>query len=83
MDFGSTFHSEGGGEDDHLEDSNFYVDLGEDSPDELKKAVANLVEDARNNGLSDAGSERLTRMLRKYPIFGFGWEKPRQPTYRQ
>jgi len=65
----STFHSEGGAEEDFLEDKDVYVDLGEDSPEELEEALADMVAQARANGISDAGAARLENMLKKYPVF--------------
>jgi len=67
--YGSTFHSEGGAEEDFLEDKDVYVDLGEDSPEELEEALADMVAQARANGISDAGAARLENMLKKYPVF--------------
>jgi len=68
---------------DGLEDSNVYVDMGEDDPGELKAALAGLVKDAKQNGLSPSGVNRLTRILPTYPVFGFGWGNHRQPTCHQ
>lgn len=74
--FGSTYHSEGGSDVDCLEDSNVYVDLGEEAPDELEKAITEMIDDAKYDGLSDAGVERLRSMIGKYPVFGFGKTPP-------
>lgn len=79
----NTFHSDGGAEEDHLEDKDVYVDLGEDLEEDLKKALRDLVEDALQNGISDQSAERLSHMLERYPVFGFGWENPYQPTSHQ
>lgn len=35
----------------------------------LKDARADLVKDAKSNGLSDAGAERLAELLGTYPVF--------------
>lgn len=42
-DYGSTFHSSCGEENDYLEDDNIYIDLGDDDPSELEAALKNLV----------------------------------------
>ena len=68
LDFESTFHSESVADEDHLEDSNVCVDLGEESPEELKEALLDIFKDARNIGLSENGTERLKGILHKYPV---------------
>ena len=66
LDFGSTFHNEGGTNEDHLENGNVYVDLGEDSPEERKEGLSDLLQDARSNGLCKSDAERLKGIRRKY-----------------
>ena len=66
VEYGSTFHSHGGTEEDKLEDSDIYVDLGEDTPEELKAAFAARVDQVRENGLSEAGTVKLAALLQKH-----------------
>ena len=61
-----TFHSERGMEQDMLEDSDVYIDLGEDSPKDLDSALEARVQDAQNCGLSKKGAERLRELLGKH-----------------
>ena len=63
---GSTFHSEGGVEEDQLDDAAVYVDLGEDDPAELNKALKKLVSDAVERGLDEVGAARLASLVEKY-----------------
>ena len=60
------FHSQGGQGNDHLEDENVYSDLGDDPGSDLDETLNNLVMEAQGNGLSEAGVERLSELLRKY-----------------
>lgn len=84
FEFGSTFHHQRGTEEDSLEDSDIYIDLGEDSPDKLKACLAERVHEARTNGMSDDGCKQLSNLLDKYEsVFEFGWENPLQPTLNQ
>lgn len=66
FEFGSTFHSQGGTEEDKLEDSDIYIDLGEDTPDKLDTALHERVQQARANGMSEAGCDRLSNLFEKY-----------------
>lgn len=62
---------------DCLEDSDVYVDLGEDPDEDLSTALDALVRDGRNNGLNDDGFTRLTVILKQHKsVFGPGWEIP-------
>ena len=65
-------HSEGGLDGhDMLDDSDIYIDLGEDDPNELSAALAEAIRKAKTNGLSTAGAERLESLFEKYrSIFG-------------
>ena len=64
--WGSTFHQDGGAEDDALEDSDVYVDLGEDPVKELECMLSNKVDEARKTGISGEGSRRLAGLLKRY-----------------
>lgn len=66
LEFGSTFHSQGGSEDDRLDDSSVYVDIGEDTAEALDSALASRVEQALTNGISPDGSKKLDFLLQKY-----------------
>lgn len=57
--FGSTYHSYGGSEEDMLEESDVYVDLGEDPEDGLVAALAKKAGEAKANGLSTGGASRF------------------------
>ena len=62
----STFHSQGGFEDDYLEDSNVYIDLGDDPLDDLRAALALRVVEARAEGMSAEGCNELSELLKEY-----------------
>lgn len=82
--YGSTFHSQGDEGSDFLQDSDVYVDLGEDTPEKLDETLASQVEKARSNGLTDINCARLKDLLGRYrSIFGCGWENPHQPLSNQ
>eukprot|EP00171_Calliarthron_tuberculosum_P002686 IDg2686t1 len=66
LDWGSTYHSHGGAEYDTLDESGVYVDLGEDTPEELDEALMKIIADATENGLSEAGVSRLRNLLHKF-----------------
>lgn len=51
MSVGSTFHSQGANEMDALEDSDVYLDLGDDPPEDLDFALKGSVKQAKENGL--------------------------------
>lgn len=81
LEYGSTYHSGGGADADMLEDSDVYVDLGDDPKEDLDQALKKKVDEAISNGLSSDGGARLTALLSRYKsVFGFGWESPYQPT---
>ena len=63
---GSTYHCDAHGEEDHLEESDVYVDLGDDPVEELRSELAKRVEEARQNGISERGAARLSDLLNKY-----------------
>ena len=68
--WGSTFHQDGGAEDDALEDSDVYVDLGEDPVKELECMLSKKVDEARKAGISGEGLRWLAGLLEKYqPVF--------------
>ena len=60
------FHSQGDQGNDHLEDENVYIDIGDDPDSDLDETLNNLVMEAQGNGLSEAGLERLRELLQKY-----------------
>lgn len=77
---GPAFHSEGGAEFDALEDSDVYIELGEDDPKELQKALQESAAAAREAGMTEQETTRLRKLLNDYEsVFGLGWEKPHQP----
>lgn len=64
--FGSTFHSQAGAEQDNLDDSNVYVDIGDDPEEDLDAALAERVGQASRNGMSDKGTKKLAVLLHKH-----------------
>ena len=81
LEHGSTYQSAAGVDDDMLEESDVYVDLGDDPNQNLDHALTAKVGEAVSNGLSPSGRVRLTELLSRYKsVFGFGWESPYQPT---
>ena len=58
-----TYHSHGGEEADALDDSDVYIDLGDDPEEELDAALEKSVLDAEENGLSEQGVGKLRRIL--------------------
>jgi len=63
FEFGSTFHSQGATEEDKLEDSDIYIDLGDDPEEALDKALADRIQQARANGMSEDGCRKLSLLL--------------------
>ena len=83
-DFGSTFHGKGDDGQEALENTNVYVDLGEDDSAEIENALNGLVEKARTNGMSEEECEKLRHLAQAYRlIFVSGKENPHQPTLNQ
>ena len=83
-DSGSTLHEKGDDGPDALENTDVYVDLGEDDPVELETALDGLVEKARVNGISGKSCEKLLHLVQDYClIFASGWENSHQPTLNQ
>ena len=65
------FHRQGGVEEDLIPEGKVYMELGEDTPEELTEALDNSIQRASENGLSDEGTCELRRMLAKHrAIFG-------------
>lgn len=60
------YHSRGGDEQDNLDNSGVYIDLGDDPPEALDAALDKAVERAQENGISDAGAAELRAMLNEY-----------------
>lgn len=63
---GSTYHSAGGIENDGLEEDDVYVDIGEDSEEDLIAELEKRIEDARKKGISEKGAARLRDILFKH-----------------
>ena len=59
--FETNFRSDCGTEEDMLEDSDVYLDLGKDSPDELDMALSERLSEAIKSGLSDIGAQNLKK----------------------
>ena len=78
--FGATYHQDGdAGDEDDLQDSDVYVDLGEDSVEDLRSTLRDRVDEARRNGMTEEGSRKLEGLLQKYEqVFGSGWGNPHQ-----
>ena len=58
----STFHSSGNDE-GHEEPEEMYLDIGENTDEEVREALDNRVSEARQAGLSVKGAERLRKLL--------------------
>ena len=57
------YHSHGIGEENHLEETDIYIDLADDPEEDLDEYLINMVQDARGNGLSGKGCQKLERFL--------------------
>lgn len=57
------FHSAGGDENDGLSDEDVYIDLGDDSEQELDDALNLRINEAKDNGMSPAGVARLRKII--------------------
>ena len=64
--FRTTFYSDCGTEEEMLEDSDVYVDLGEDSPDDLDMALSERLSEERKSGFSDIGAQKLKNIIEKH-----------------
>ena len=64
--FGSSFHSDVVDEDDDIDDNDVYVDLGEDTKEELDEALTELLYEAKCNGMSEGGLQRLAKIIKDY-----------------
>ena len=64
--FGTPFHSDCETEEDMTEDSDVYVDLGEDCTNELDMTLSERHSQARKNGLSDIGAQKLQNIIDKH-----------------
>ena len=81
---GSTYHRHGGYEYDALDDSDVYVDLGDETPEELETALNKMLLEAKTQGISETGQRRLEKLLQEYKsVFEHGWVNPNQPTCHQ
>lgn len=60
----SIYHSHQGIEEDCLAESDVYIDLGEDTADELEEALDASIQWAKEGGMSDQGLQRLTAMIK-------------------
>lgn len=58
---GETYRSQGGDEQDGLDENDVYIDFGEDSDEDLRKAVDESIQQAKENGLSDWGLRSYQR----------------------
>eukprot|EP00737_Agarophyton_chilense_P000949 gb/GEZJ01001057.1/.p1 GENE.gb/GEZJ01001057.1/~~gb/GEZJ01001057.1/.p1 ORF type:complete len:583 (-),score=92.79 gb/GEZJ01001057.1/:1849-3597(-) len=61
-----TFHSSATEGDDGLEDTNEYIDLGDDDQSVIDEGVSNLVDKAKENGMSENGIVKLANLVEKY-----------------
>ena len=60
-----TYHGHSGEETDALDDSDVYIDFGDDLEKELDAALEKSVLDAEKDGLSEQGVEELRRVLQE------------------
>ena len=61
----SVFHQYGGEEEDCLDESNVYIDLGDDSEEELSKSLNDSVQHAINAGMSSEGARDLREIINR------------------
>lgn len=59
------FHSDGG-DDEHNDGNDDWLDFGEDTEDEIKLYLDKLVDEASKNGMSDIGVKHLRAILDEY-----------------
>lgn len=59
------YHSSGGAEDDGLCADDVYIDLGEDSEEDLNQALSDRCDEALQNGLSTNGVSKLHTFFAK------------------
>eukprot|EP00171_Calliarthron_tuberculosum_P022868 IDg22868t1 len=59
------FHRDGGTESDFLEESNVYINIGEDSAEDLEIGLNKCIDVAKHNDLSANGVEKLTKMVKE------------------
>ena len=62
----SLFHSDRGAVSDNLEDTEVYIDLGDDPVDDLRDELKTLVQAAADAGLSASGVSRLNTLLKEH-----------------
>ena len=68
---GAMYHSQGANETDGLENTEVYINLGEDAPGAVENELRKKVEEAKQNGLSQNEGDQLLTLLMKYKeIFG-------------
>lgn len=59
-------HSQDGAEEDDLDESGVYIDIGEDPQEDLDAALEQAVATAKQQGLSDDGAKELDRIIQKH-----------------
>lgn len=60
------FHSQGGEDDEGLNDDNMYTDIAEDPQDAVHDALEERIQEARANGMSREGAGKLRRLILDY-----------------
>ena len=66
MEFGSSFHDQANAIQDTPTDEDIYIDLGEDSDDDLRAALRCRLDEAKANGLSTQGCGKLAILMNQY-----------------
>lgn len=60
------YHSDGGSEDEEDKEDPIYLELGEDTEEQVQDACKELLQKARNNGMTSKGLDHLTVLLKEY-----------------
>lgn len=60
------YHSTATEGDGGLEDTQVYIDLGDDDPQVLDEALKKRVDEAKQNGMTQRGAEKLTSLLDEF-----------------
>ena len=57
------YHSQGIDEEDHIEETDIYIDLDDDPEEDLDETLMNMVQEAKGSGLSEKDCQKLERLM--------------------
>ena len=60
------YHSDGDEGEDYIEENQLYIDIGNDTEEDLDIALREMLENAKQEGLSENGSRVLEKLLKDY-----------------